>query len=115
MNNFNALHGEEPNDPPRDWNIQPPSSNFKYRTSPPKKIPVVSAITGRLNNHAIDNGDVEVHPSEFPVESNSESIPDLDTTMIKSIDDNEMDHLLVLLHSEHDDDLLYIVLQMLQY
>ena len=49
---------------------------------------------GRLNHHSIDNGDVEVHPSEFPVEFNSESVPDPDTTPIKSIDDDEMDHLL---------------------
>ena len=49
---------------------------------------------GILNHRAIDNGNVDVHPSEFPVEFNSEYVPDLDTTMIKSIDDDEMDHLL---------------------
>ena len=54
---------------------------------------MVSAIMGRLNNHAIDNGDVEVHPSEFPVEFNSGYVTDPDTTPIKSIDDDEMDHL----------------------
>ena len=43
---------------------------------------------GRLNHHAIDNGDVEFHLSDFPVEFNSESIPDPDTTPIKSIDDD---------------------------
>ena len=48
----------------------------------------------RLNHRAIDNGDVEIHPSDFPVESNYESIPDTETTPIKSIDDDEMDHLL---------------------
>ena len=48
----------------------------------------------KLNHHDIDNGDVEVHPSESPVEFNSESILDPDTTPIKSIDDDEMDHLL---------------------
>ena len=53
---------------------------------------------GRLNHHAIDNGDVDVHPSEFPFEYNSESVPDTDTTPIKSIDDDEMDHLLELFH-----------------
>ena len=37
---------------------------------------------------------VEVHISEFSVESNSESVPDPDTNLIKSIDDYEMDHLL---------------------
>ena len=30
---------------------------------------------GRLDHRDIDNGDVEVHPSDFPVESNSESVP----------------------------------------
>ena len=62
--------------------------------SPPKISPVVSAIMGGLNHHAIDNGDVEVHPSEFTVKSNSESIPDPDTTPIKSIFDDEIDHIL---------------------
>ena len=40
--------------------------------------------------------------------------PDTDTTPIKSIDDDEMDHLLELFHSEHDNDLLGVDLQMLQ-
>ena len=62
INNFNALHGEETNEPPRDWNIQPTVSHFKSRTSTPKTIPMVSSITGRLNHHSIDNGDVEFHP-----------------------------------------------------
>ena len=38
---------------------------------------------GRLNPHYIDNGDVEVHPSEFEVEFNSESVPDPYTNPIK--------------------------------
>ena len=54
---------------------------------------------GRLNHHTIDNGDVKVPTSEFPVESHSESVPYTDTTLIKSIDDDEMDHLLELFHS----------------
>ena len=62
MNQFNDIHGEEPNDPPRDWNRQTPADHFKSITSPPKISPVVSAIMGRLNNYAIDNGDFEVHP-----------------------------------------------------
>ena len=73
-----------------------------------------SAIIGRLNHRSIDNGDVEVHPSEFPVEFNSESVPDPDTTPIKSIYDDEMDHLLELFHSKHDEDLLDVYLQMFQ-
>ena len=54
---------------------------------------------GRLNHHTIDNGDVEVHPLEFPFEYNSEYVQYLDTTMTRSIDDDEMDHLLELFHS----------------
>ena len=69
---------------------------------------------GRINHHSIDNGDVEFHPSYFPSESNSESIPDTETTLIKSIDDDKMDHLLELFHSIHDDDLLDVDLQILQ-
>ena len=71
MNKFNALNGEEPTDPSREWNIQPIEAEFKSSTSPPKTSPVVSYITGIINHHAIYNGYVEVHPSDFPVESNS--------------------------------------------
>ena len=49
---------------------------------------------GILNHRTIYKGDVEVPPSEFPVEYKSESVPDKDTNPIKSIDDNEMDHIL---------------------
>ena len=63
MNQFNSLHGDEPTDPPIECNIQPPPDHFKYRTSPPKTIPVVSSIMGRLNHIFIHNGYVEVHPS----------------------------------------------------
>ena len=45
---------------------------------------------GILNNHVVDNGDVEVYPSEYQFLSNSYSVPYPDTTPIKSIDDNEM-------------------------
>ena len=83
MNQFNALHGDEPTDPPREFNSQPPAAHFKYRTSPPKTSPVISDIMGRLNHHAIYNGDVEVRPSEFLVEYNSEYVTDTDTTTIK--------------------------------
>ena len=75
---------------------------------------MVSAITWRLNHRVIDNGDIEVHPSDFPFESNSESVPDPDTTLIKLIDGDEMDHILELSHSEHDDDLLDVDLHILQ-
>ena len=46
---------------------------------------MVSAIMGKLNHHAIDNGDIT---SDVPVESSYDSVPDRDTTPIKSIDDD---------------------------
>ena len=85
MNQFNELHGDEPDELPREWNSQPPSARVKYRTSPSKPNPVASAIMGRLNHHSIDNGDVKLSPLYFQVEFNYESIPDPDTTSIKSI------------------------------
>ena len=66
---------------------------------------------GKLNHHAIDNGDIT---SDVPVESSYDSVPYPDNPLIKSIDDDEMDHLLEFFHSEHDDDLLYVDLHMLQ-
>ena len=88
MNQFNYLHGDKTTDPPIECNIQPPEAHFKSRNSPPKSSPVVSSIKGKLNHCAIGNGDVEVHPSEYPFEYTSEYVPDPDTTPIKSIDDN---------------------------
>ena len=69
---------------------------------------------GRINHHAVDNGYVEFSPSGYQFEYTSDSIPDTDTTMIKSIDDYEMDQLLELFHSEHDDDILGVELHMIQ-
>ena len=66
---------------------------------------------GKLNHRSIDNGDIT---SDVPVASSYDSIPDPDTTPIKSIDDDEMDYILEFFHSEHDDDLLDVDLQMLQ-
>ena len=75
MNRLNNLHGDETTDPPRECNNQHQADNFKYRTSPPKTSPVVSAIMGIINQHVIGNGNFEVQPSEFPFEYNSDSIP----------------------------------------
>ena len=83
MNQSNALHSEEPNKPPRKCTIQTPEAHYKSRTSPPNTSPVVSDIMGGLNNHSIYNGDVDVHPSDLPVEYNPEYVPDPDTTPIK--------------------------------
>ena len=60
MNQLNDLHGDEPTDKIREWNSQPPTVHFKSITSPPKTSPMVLDITGRLNYHSIENGDVEV-------------------------------------------------------
>ena len=88
MNQFNAIHCDEPKEPPREWNSQPPAVHFKSRSSPFRTNPVVYYIMGKLNNHAIDNGDVKIPTSDVPVESNYDSVPDPDTTPIKSIYDN---------------------------
>ena len=103
INQFNALYGEEPNEPPREWNIQPSVDHFKSITFTTKISHVVSAFMGRINHRAIDSNDFEVHTSEFPVELNSEYFQYPDTTLIKSISDYEMYHLLEFFHSEHDE------------
>ena len=66
---------------------------------------------GKLNHHAVDNGDIN---SDVPVESSYDFVPDPDTTLIKSIDDDEMDHLLKFFHSEHYDNLLDVDIHILQ-
>ena len=114
MNQFRALCSEEPNEPPREFNIQPTSDQLKPRTYPTETSNVVSDIMGILNHHDIDNGDVQVCPSQFQVESNSESDSDPATNMIKSIDDDEMNNIMEFFYSEHDDDLMGVDLQMLQ-
>ena len=62
INQFNALRGEDPNEPPKECNIQPIESQLKSRTSSTNTSPLVSDIMGKINHHAINNGDVEVHP-----------------------------------------------------
>ena len=69
---------------------------------------------GKLNHHAIDNSDAKITTSDVQVDSNYDSVPDPDTTPIKSIDHDEMYHLLEFFHSEHDDNLIDVDLQMLQ-
>ena len=98
MNQFNALSSDKPTDPPIYWNIQPPSVHFKSLASPPQMSPVVLAIMGRINQHVIDNGTVWIFPSEYPFEYTSKSVLDPYTITIKSIDYDEIDQLLQLLH-----------------
>ena len=94
MNKFNSLCGEEPKEPQRECKSQPPTAQFKSRVSPSITNPVISDIMRKLNYHAVDNCTVKIPTAEFTIESNYESVPDPDTTLIKSIDDDEMDHLL---------------------
>ena len=47
---------------------------------------MISATMGILNNHTLDNVDVEVYPSDYPSEYNSASVPDTDNTPINYID-----------------------------
>ena len=72
------------------------------------------AITGRLNCHSIDNGDVEVYPLEYPLESISDSFPDPVITPTKLIHDDKMEHILELFHSDNDNGILDVDLTMLQ-
>ena len=94
------------------------TSNLQQFNSNPvpllTKLVLFLSIMGILNHHAVDNVDVEFYPSEHPFESTYESVPDPDTTPIKSIDDNEMDQLLGFFPSDHDYDLLDIHLHMFQ-
>ena len=99
MNQFNALHGDEPNEPPREWISQPPEAHFNSSTSPSNTIPVVSDIIGRLNHHSVYNGDVKAHTSYFSGEFKSESVTYPDTATIKSNDDDAINHFLVFFHS----------------
>ena len=115
MNQFRILHVDEPTEPPSECNIQTREYHFKSSTYPPKNSPVVSAIMGWLNHRTIGNGDVELHPLYFPVESNSKYVPYTYNTLNKSIDDDKIYHLLELFHSENDDDPLDVEIQMLQY
>ena len=68
---------------------------------------------GILNHNDIDIFDVYIDSLEFPFEFYSEPVPDQDTTPIKSIDDDEMDHFLELFQSDHDDDIFDVDLHML--
>ena len=72
---------------------------------------MISAITVKLNHHTIDNGDIT---SDVPVESNYDSVPYPDTTPTKSINYDKIYYLLEFSHSERDDDLLDVDLQILQ-
>ena len=65
---------------------------------------------GIINHHVIDYGHVEVYASEYPFYSTSDSALYRYTTLIKSIYYDEMDQLLELFHSKHNDYLLDVYL-----
>ena len=115
LNQFNEFHVDEPTEPPREYNSQPLEVHFKSWTSPPKTGPVVLDIMGRLNNHSINNGDVEVYPSEHPFESIYDSVTDPYNTTIKPIDDDEMDQILEFFLSDQNDYILDVEHQMIHY
>ena len=51
---------------------------------------MVSPITGILNHHAVDNGNVELYPPDYPLGYLSDSVPDIDNTPIMFISDDEL-------------------------
>ena len=114
MKQFNALPGNEPTEPLREWSSQISDVHFKFLTFPLKTSLVVFSITWRLNYHDVDNGGDEVHPSECPFESTSGSVPYPYTTPIKSIDYYNMYQVLELLHSEHEYDILVVGFHIIQ-
>ena len=111
---FTSIYGEKTTETPIECNSQRPSVQFKYHTHTPKTSPVVYEITGRLNNHVIDNSDVNVYTSDYALESNYDSFLDPYKPTMKPIDDDEMYQVPELFHSEDYDDLLDIDIQMLQ-
>ena len=90
-NQLNEFHGETPHKSPKYCTRTPPAVNFKSQASTSRHSTekrhsdIVSYIIGKLNNYTIDNGDIEVYPSE--------SMPDLDKTPINSDENDEMDHI----------------------
>ena len=69
---------------------------------------------GRLNYLSFDNGDVKVYTSYYSLKSTSDSFSYPDNTPVIPIDDDEMDHLPELYHSDQDDDILDVPFQMIQ-
>ena len=55
-----------------------------------------------------------VTDSDYPLKSTSDSVTYPETTPIKSIYDDEIDNIPKLFHSDNDDDIFDVDLQMLQ-
>ena len=112
MNQLNSSHGEEKNEPTRECNRKPPPAHFKSMTYPPNTRPMVSAIMGRLTHHAIDNTifTLQIFQLNLTLDLFHIQTPlRLNQLMI-----DEMDHPLEFFYSEHNEDLLYVYIQMLQ-
>ena len=109
MNQLNTLHGDEKRSKkPTFWS----SIEILYLSY--KISPLISGIMGVLNHNDVDNGDVEVYCSEYPLEYTSDSVPYTYITESKSIGGDEMYQPLIWFNSYHDDDILNVYLQMLQ-
>ena len=75
---------------------------------------MVLYVMGSLIHYIFGNSDVDVYPSEFTFECNSDSVTYSDTNLIQSSNDDEMDHLLYFFRTGHDDGIFDVDLQMLQ-
>ena len=68
--NYNTVHGDKPNDPPKEWTINSPAVHLNYQTSTPRTsndkihITVVSGLIGKMN-HNSGCGDIEVYPYKY--------------------------------------------------
>ena len=80
MNQYNVIYGGKPPETPIQFNSKTIAVHLKSCKYAPKHIPVVSSIMVRLHYHAVDNGDFEVYPEDYP--------PDMDNTTIKYINDD---------------------------
>ena len=87
-NKLNEINGDIPTDPPINNKSQPPADQFKSCKPLTKTSPAVLFIMGRLNHYVVDNGDVEVYPSDHLLASTSDSVLYIYNTPIKSIDDD---------------------------
>ena len=95
-NQFNEVHGNTQHEPTKEWTRTSPAAQLKSPNSTTRsstdKInsPIVSDIIGKLNHYAVDNGDIEVYPSDSMIYP--------DKTPIKSEDNNKMNRILEFLH-----------------
>ena len=94
MDQFNALRDDEHTESPRKCYSQLPEIHFKYLALPPNTSPVVLDIMVIINHDSVDNGNVVFFTSYYSLGYTSDSVPDLDNTPIKLIDNDKMDQIL---------------------